>query len=93
MKRIVLPFCVALVLLTLGYSLYEARSEDAVSKAPQAVWAECRRLESQIQAADDEIRQLENEARRVQEATANYEFVRKQNAGTLERLRRWADSD
>ena len=93
MKSIVLPFCVVLALLTLGRSLYEARSEEATAKTPQAVWAESRRLESQIQTEDAEIRQIENETRRVQAAIANYQFVQERNARTLEKLRRWANAD
>lgn len=93
MKIMSLLSCVVLALLALGYSFYEARSEEANPRTPAAVWAECRRLESKIQTADDGIRQIENEARQVQEAIANYEYVRTQNARTLQRLKRWADAE
>jgi len=93
MKNVMLRFCVLLALLTLAYSLYEAQSEEAPAKTPQTAWAESRRLESQIQTEDEEIRQIENEARRIQAAIANYQFIQARNAETMEKLRRWADSE
>ena len=93
MKRLLPWIVIGMVFLAVGFRLDGARRATSDTEAPATVWAECRRLESRMQAVDNEIQQLESEIERLQKTLENHEFVRERNSATLEKLRKWADTE
>lgn len=61
-------------------------------ESPEAVHRECQRLQTKIEGADDQIRDVEYQLERVRKAMANYEHVREQNATLIKKLDEWAEA-
>ena len=59
--------------------------------APEAVHAQCRALEAEVEQTEAQIRDLEHQLERARAAVANYEYARQRNAALLERLNEWVE--